>query len=44
MIEYFIPLLGSYLSSGVMPWIIYPLFALAFLATVPCIIRFFFRR
>lgn len=39
MIDYIIPLIASFLSSGI--WVKYfiPIFALAFVATVPKIIR-----
>lgn len=46
MISYIIPLLSQYLSTGIFARYIAPIFALAFLATVPCIIRYIvgFRR
>ena len=37
-------LIVYYVQSGIFPYIFYALFAIAFLATVPCIIRSFFRR
>lgn len=44
MIPYIIPLLGSFLSTDYLDLWFYPLFALAFLATVPRLIRIFFER
>lgn len=41
MLEYLIPLLGSYVGSGLMGFAIYPLFALGILSAVPDIIRRF---
>lgn len=41
MIEYIIPLLSSYLGSGIFDYVHIPIFCLAFLATVPGIIRAF---
>lgn len=43
MIDYFIPLLSAYLSSGL--WLIYliPLFALFVIVTVPVLLRFVLR-
>lgn len=38
MLQYMIPLLGSFLNSGIMSFVL-PCFILAFIATVPCIIR-----
>lgn len=39
MLQYFIPLLGSYLDSGIVNFAIMPIFLAAVVATVPCIIR-----
>ena len=44
MIEYVIPLISSILLQSFLNLWFYPIFALAFLATVPCILRSFFRR
>lgn len=43
MLNNMIPLLGSFLNSGIMVYIFYPILCLAFVATVPYIIRAFFR-
>lgn len=44
MISYIIPLLGSYFSSGIFEYVLRYIFALAFLCTVPFIIRAFWTR
>lgn len=41
MIEYIIPLLASYFDGGLYGYTLIPIFCLAFLATVPCMIRAF---
>lgn len=43
MIPYIIPLLGSFLTDAVVEQIAYPVFALAFLVTIPAIIKFIWR-
>ena len=43
MLTNFIPLLGSFLGSGLMTTCFYPVMCLAFVATVPCLIRKFWR-
>lgn len=42
MMNYIIPLLGSYFDGGLYTYTLIPIFCLAFIATVPCIIRSFF--
>ena len=42
MIEYIIPLIASYFNGGIYAYVHIPIFCLAFLATVPCLIRAFF--
>ena len=44
MISYFIPLLSSFLNADYLAFWFYPLFALAFVATVPRVLRSFFER
>ena len=41
MMNYIIPLLGSYFDGGLYTYTLIPIFCLAFIATVPCIIRSF---
>ena len=43
MLEYIIPLLKCYLQENFLVYWFFPLIALAFLVTVPFIIRSFFR-
>lgn len=43
MLNYMFWLVSYYTQSGIFPYIFYYLFALAFIATIPCIIRSFFR-
>lgn len=43
VLEYIIPLLSSYLQEDFLVFWFFPLIALAFLVTVPFIIRYFFR-
>lgn len=42
MLQFIIPLLESFLSSGIFGFLL-PVIALAILATIPCIIREFVR-
>lgn len=44
MIDQIIPLLGTFVSSDLWSYILYPVFVLLFIVTVPCLIRGFFRR
>lgn len=44
MIRSMISLLGSYVGSSIMTYMIYPVFCLLFLATIPSVVRNFFRR
>ena len=44
MINYIIPLIYSYFSSGLDTYWFFPFIALCFIATVPVIIRIFFLR
>lgn len=44
MLRSMIGLFGSYVGSGIMSYIIYPIFCLLFLATIPAVVRKFFRR
>jgi len=44
MLGSMIGLFGSYIGSGIMPYMIYPVFCLLFLATIPAVVRNFFRR
>lgn len=39
MLEHIIPLLASYLNTGIVDYVFMPIFLCAVLATVPCIIR-----
>lgn len=39
MIQYVIPLVSSYFSTGFTSFWLWPVLGLCFLATVPCIIR-----
>lgn len=43
MIQYLIPLFASYFSSGMATYWFYFVFALAFVATIPVLIRRFVR-
>lgn len=43
VIRYVLPLLGSFLGSGISQFVLFPILCLAFVATVPVIIRRFFR-
>ena len=43
IIDSFLPLIGRFLSSDLWRFFFVPFIALCFLATVPCIIRYFFR-
>ena len=41
MIDYFIPIIGSVVSSQLWPYLFIPILSLFFVATVPCIVRKF---
>lgn len=43
ILDNFIALFGAYFSSGIMNYAIIPFMLVAFVATVPCIIRAFWR-
>lgn len=44
MLDYMIGLMAAYVGSGIFEWVIIPIFALCFVACVPCIIMYFVRR
>lgn len=44
ILDYFIVLLGSYFGSDIMEYAIFPIMCVAFIVTVPGIIRAFWRR
>lgn len=39
MTEYMIGLVGAYIGSGICEFAIYPILCLAFICTVPCMVR-----
>ena len=41
MINYIIPLWSSFFDSGIVPYVLAPIVALAFVATVPVVLRYF---
>lgn len=42
MINYIIPLIGQFLSSGLWPYAFIPILILAFIACIPVIFRYLF--
>lgn len=43
IIEFFIPLMGSFFSSGIFAFVFFPVLGLCLIATVPVILRYFIR-